>query len=965
MGVGVIMVAAITLSTILSFNYSEKLLLEAASDDLVKTMNRQEENVQTIINEVIRDAQLISNGAAVRGIIQGKRQTDGGSSMENWNQHLERAFIGMIQTKNYKQIRFIGLENGGQELVRVDGPNNPGEHPKIVRGADLQQKGHRDYVMTGAKLQQGQTYISSITLNREHGVIQRPWNPTQRFLAPVFISDGNATEPELVGLVVINTDAGRLMHQMNSNSDFDITLVNSSGGILYHKDQSLCWQFEFESGAGLNKTLPHAWKLITSRNSAIDWNDPDGHVHVTSRIALGDDDDAFLGLVVSTSPEQLLTVSNQLKKRITIMGSISVFIALLMGSLLVKRLIKPILLLTVQADQFVSGERTAIDVSHGQDEVGHLGRSFENLINSLEEQVQHRTKELVATQDELEREAKIIEATNKALALSLYSTSAEELLRAGLDLLMNLDFLAMEDQGAAFLVDEETSELVLTAHRNLAQPLHKQCARVPFGSCLCGRAAESGKILFKRSTDPEHEVTFEGMHRHAHYNVPLMDGPAVLGMLALYVPYDTKDSASNREFLTRFSDILAGAIRRLNTDKELKSARQEAVAANDSKSAFLANMSHEIRTPMTAILGYTDLLAEDNISSAERTENLQTIRQNGAHLLTIINDILDISKIEAGKMEIETLPVSLWDIVSDIQNLLDVRAKDQGILLCSSFLYPLPEIIISDPVRLRQVLLNLVGNSIKFTKDGEVRITSALVDEKIEISVSDTGIGMSPEQVQRLFQPFSQADASTTRKFGGTGLGLTISKRLTEMMGGGISLKSDLGKGSTFKVIIDPGNLDNVAMVHECPLKPSASDSKSTKNKNEAAESARILLAEDTLVNQKLAVRILSKAGHSVETANNGQEALDMALEQWGAGTPYEVILMDMQMPIMDGYEATIKLREAGYTMPVVALTANAMASDREKCLDAGCDDFATKPFQKAKLLNTIEQWRAKALQLV
>ncbi len=985
LGVGSILALAVALSAILSFNYSEKLLLQATSEDMVKSLRWQKENLETVLDEVKRDTELICHGPAVQGLIRAELNLEQDPPTEDWQKHLERTFSVLIESKGYKQVRFIGLLNGGRELVRVDAPSSPGAAPRIIRAPNLQQKGHRGYVQEGFKLKHGQTFISSITLNREQGIIQEPWQPTQRFVAPVYLDSesenhGVSHNPgsELVGLVVINTSAECLMQQLDAGNHFNLTMINKQGGILYHKDQSLCWQFEFNPDAGLPTQDPHAWEIFVEETEMTSINDQDRHVHAAARVQLGDGQDSYLGLIMSATSEQLLAASKQLKKRTAIMGSLSFLVAFLLALQVVKRLIKPIVLLTDQADQLVAGERTAIEVSHGLDEVGHLGRTFEKLIGSLEEKVTDRTEKLVGIQIKLQRDAMIIKAMNDALALSLYSTSSEELLTGALDLLLGLDFLAIEDQGAAFIVEEDPPVLVLTAHRNLSRPLHQMCAKVPFGHCLCGRAAEQQKILFKKSWDSDHHNNYPEMPPHGHYNVPLLDGPGVVGMLALYVPPDAERHDDDVKFLMAFSDILAGAIRRLKTEKdlhnslettetalfELESVRKEAVAANESKSAFLANMSHEIRTPMTAILGYTDLLAEGDISVDEGREYLNTIKQNGSHLLTIINDILDISKIEAGKMEIEILPISLWNTVSDVQDLLAGRAKEKGILLHSDFKYPLPKTINSDPVRLRQVLLNLVGNSIKFTNKGEVRISTSLVNGKIRLAISDTGIGMSPQQAQRLFQPFNQADVSTTRQFGGTGLGLAISKRLTEMMDGEIILESEAGLGSTFTVEIDPGDLTSIAMVNERPLKTAPEDDLSDQPDGGSGGIARILLAEDTLVNQKLAVRLLTKAGHKVDTANNGLEAMEMALGQWHGGTPYDVILMDMQMPIIDGYEATIKLRETGYALPIVALTANAMASDREKCIQAGCDDFATKPFQKKKLLQIISRW-LRQVQLI
>jgi len=374
-------------------------------------------------------------------------------------------------------------------------------------------------------------------------------------------------------------------------------------------------------------------------------------------------------------------------------------------------------------------------------------------------------------------------------------------------------------------------------------------------------------------------------------------------------------------------------------------------------------MSHEIRTPMTAILGYSELLADLEDLPGPATEYLTTIRQNGDHLLTLINDILDLSKIESGKMDVEKIPVSLWEVFDGVILLMKERAASAGIYLEMEYNYPLPSTIISDPVRIRQILVNLVGNAIKFTSDGGVTIrlyhTSVAGKNQIKFDVKDTGIGLSNEQIKRLFVPFSQADASTTRNFGGTGLGLTISRYLTEALNGKISISSVEGEGSTFSVEFDPGDLSEADWLKQHP-KPEAQAKPAPDKPSQHFEGGSILLVEDNPVNQKLATRILNKAGYDVDQAANGQIALDMVNNSNNNGEPYCLILMDMQMPVMDGYQATKRLRADGCMIPIVALTANAMGGDREKCLAAGCTEFDTKPYNRkglvAKIACCIEQ---------
>ncbi len=393
-------------------------------------------------------------------------------------------------------------------------------------------------------------------------------------------------------------------------------------------------------------------------------------------------------------------------------------------------------------------------------------------------------------------------------------------------------------------------------------------------------------------------------------------------------------------------------------------ARRLAEEASRSKSEFLANMSHEIRTPMTAILGFSETLLDPDLSEAERIDAIRTIRRNGEHLLQIINDILDLSKIEAGKLDVERIPCSPVQIAREVIELMRVRAEGKGIDLDLVFEGPLPERVQSDPTRLRQILVNLLGNAIKFTERGGVRLVVRLAGEDprrpmLRFDVIDTGIGMNDDQMARLFRPFTQADTSTTRRFGGTGLGLTISKRLAKMLGGDITISSRLGQGSTFTLTIATGPLDGVKFVQQ----PDATDSEEAREQAsdgarpavaEAKLDCRILLAEDGRDNQRLISYFLRRAGARVEVVENGRLAVEAALRAEQAGEPFDVILMDMQMPELDGYGATAELRSRGYTRPIIALTANAMEGDREKCLQAGCDDFATKPVDRRKLLAAI-----------
>ncbi len=387
----------------------------------------------------------------------------------------------------------------------------------------------------------------------------------------------------------------------------------------------------------------------------------------------------------------------------------------------------------------------------------------------------------------------------------------------------------------------------------------------------------------------------------------------------------------------------------------------QAEQAARTKSAFLANMSHEIRTPLTAILGYAELMSDTDEDHASRQSYLQQISRNGRHLMNLINDILDLSKIEAGQLTLEARPCNIPLMIADIISMMRLRADRQGVELAAEFPAEMPETIRTDEYRLRQVLVNLVGNAIKFTEEGSVRLRCsydkvALDGEPaVRIAVVDTGIGMNPDVVERLGEAFLQADASTTREFGGTGLGLAICRRLIDGMNGKLRIKSEAGKGSTFEVILPTGPLDGVAMLSD-PAAVMAEKPQDTQAVGEtpSLRGVRVLLAEDNPVNQHLVRRLLEKAGAEVHMVTDGQQAI----EQAGVKSCH-VILMDMHMPKVDGYTASRTLRNQGYTRPIIALTANALEDDRHRCIDAGCDDYLAKPVNRTALLQSVADYAA------
>ncbi|TVQ51876.1 MAG: PAS domain S-box protein, partial [Phycisphaerales bacterium] len=406
-----------------------------------------------------------------------------------------------------------------------------------------------------------------------------------------------------------------------------------------------------------------------------------------------------------------------------------------------------------------------------------------------------------------------------------------------------------------------------------------------------------------------------------------------------------------------------------SAERDLHLAKEAAEAANRAKSEFLANMSHEIRTPMASILGFSEMLLEEQTSDDDRIEYVSTIRRNADHLLAVINDILDISKIESGQMTVERVVCSPADLVSEVMSLLNVRAKEKSLELEVEYASPVPSTIHSDPTRLRQILLNLIGNAIKFTDEGAVRIvlsseTSEDDQLVLQFDIIDTGIGLSGEQILKLFRPFTQADTSTRRRFGGTGLGLAISKRLAEILGGTIEVDSTVGHGSRFSVRINCDKDEVGPMVDPSEINETRSEKGSSLSPAPSVQvtpGLRVLLAEDGQDNQRLIGQFLKMLGAIPTIAENGHRAYELAMSAQESGTPYDLIFMDMQMPVLDGYSATRRLRQAGYAGKILALTAHAMHGDREKCLRAGCDDYLTKPITRERLAKAMATWARTA----
>ena len=545
---------------------------------------------------------------------------------------------------------------------------------------------------------------------------------------------------------------------------------------------------------------------------------------------------------------------------------------------------------------------------------------------------------------------------NDLLQMSLSEMYLQEILECSLKNLLSVSWLSTLPQGGIFLADEEAQTLTLTAHIDLSPEIQKLCSKIKFGQCLCGRAAQSQKLQFANCVDTRHEVRFEGMKPHGHYNVPIVKEGRVLGVLVLYLPHDSAFNAEQARFLTAVADVLAMVIDGKHRELQLREAKRKAEDATQAKSTFLASMSHEIRTPMNGVLGMLYCLTETKLQG-EQIKFADTAKQSAHALLALIDDILDYSKIEAGKIELENITFNPLDLIDNVISTLTPKASEKNLVLRAEMDRVFPYLVTGDPNRLRQILFNLLGNAVKFTDQGSVvlQYTAQPSSEGyslLKFDITDTGIGIPTEALSTLFTRFTQVDDSTTRRYGGTGLGLAISQDLAQLMGGEIGVKSTPGQGSTFWFTI---RCEPVALT----------ETRTTSDRTEMSQplppSLRILVAEDHRVNQIVIRTILEKAGHNVTIVTDGLEVVKAA-----SSDMYDLILMDIQMPKLDGQEATRRIRALktrAATIPIIALTADVLPEQRARFMAAGMNKHIAKPINPQSLFETITQVMANATQ--
>jgi signal transduction histidine kinase/CheY-like chemotaxis protein len=489
----------------------------------------------------------------------------------------------------------------------------------------------------------------------------------------------------------------------------------------------------------------------------------------------------------------------------------------------------------------------------------------------------------------------------------------------------------------------------LPAKRGIVLPLDKTFCQVTFNSPESIAISHVAESEFK-----DHPAaSFLGMQSYIGCSINVHGKKFGTVNFSNRTPVKKAFSETDKDLVNLMGSWISVMMERSLDAKELEKSKEAAEKANQAKSAFLANMSHEIRTPLTAILGYSDMLRDEDQTREDMEHEIDSIIRSGAHLQRIINDILDLSKIEAGQLVIENLEIQPARLVHDVESIFGARAREKGLDFKVEYDFPVPRKIISDPTRLKQIIFNLCGNALKFTEQGGITVTMGYLENtrQLKFQVADTGIGMTGEEMGRLFKPFSQADSSTTRKYGGTGLGLCIARQLSQKLGGDVSVTSEKGVGTTFEFTIGIGEVKKPDMATGLEhMQVEAIDENVRIVTNTVI--GHVLVVEDSPDNQDLIAKYLIKAGATVEVVDNGLMAVQKALTE-----PYDLILMDVQMPIMDGLTATRKLRSEGYKNPIVNITANAMKEDRDKCIAAGADDYLTKPVDVSRFYKVLQTY--------
>ncbi len=551
----------------------------------------------------------------------------------------------------------------------------------------------------------------------------------------------------------------------------------------------------------------------------------------------------------------------------------------------------------------------------------------------------------------------------EALELTLSESSVEQILHGHakmLELQLGDDVMA-----AAMLVSGDGQRLKFETAPSLPKEYSQAIDQMKIGpqACSCGTAAHRKMpvVVSNIATDPlwdEHRSLALSFGLHACWSTPIFSSDKnVLGTFAIYCRSPRNPTVREHQLVDLVTRTAAVAIERKKSISDLQKAKAEAEIANESKSRFLANMSHEIRTPLAAILGFSELLKGRTKETDPQAEiHLHRVLQNAKQLSRLLDDLLDLSKIEADLFEMDREEFDLLAALDDVLSSVDLMAREKGLTICQSLIGKIPRVVYSDPMRFRQILINLVGNAVKFTEKGRIEIQMEIKEQgaktQLFVRVKDTGIGLSTERQNKIFARFVQGDTSVSRKYGGSGLGLVLSRRMARLLGGELVLEESVeGKGSTFGLTIEvriPAQSEGPGL--------SADSDKNLLSQNKLLQGLLVLVVDDSVDNQIISKMFIESAGAQVELADNGLDAVQKLSQK-----TYDVVLMDIQMPTMDGYQALKVARAKGYKCPILALTAHALKDEKESCLAAGFSGYISKPISRKALIRRLSIFKKPA----
>lgn len=872
-------------------------------------LNRYFEILHRDFHLISQDLRTISSLPAVSQLLEQsiKKQTNSHSGK------IRNSLSGTLlpfasEHKIYAQIRVI--DRFGKEQLRIDTKD---VKSVVIPANKLQNKSNRYYFKDAIKLNRGEYYVSPLDLNVENNKLEIPYRPTLRVAMPVFNNSS-----QVIGLVVLNYNAQQLFNNLLKIVEVDAIkpfVLNTNGHYLFGGDaeENFAFMFPYSENRQFAARYPQVWDQIKQNSSG--FLDHKAGYFYFKRI----------------SPLNKINADtiSQTKSKISKIKHLS---DLLVITLIPRK-----------------------DITKLHNKVARHLLPLPGLLLLIGAIILWRLAVLhqrrFNAQQELALNLEVQEILADLIELTLKVGSLEEKLSAALKRLCSCSFLPFNVKGIIFVINENNpKELRKIASHGVEAELEHECERIKTGSCRCGKALQIGEMRYEKESLCYKKASTTTLRPLGQYLTPLKDANRPLGVLNLYVDEEHVKRPEIKDFLISVSQVLVNIIIKTEIDEQLQVALHDAQAATRAKGEFLANMSHEIRTPLTAVIGLAEVCQNFSLNQEDQKRLLQNIKRNGSHLLDVINNVLDLSKLEAKQLELSEDSIYLPELIQDIESIVRLKADEKGLEYQSRLLTSVPQEFISDRVRIKQILINLIGNAIKFTDKGSVTLSINYLrsSQLLQFSVKDSGIGMSKEELEHIFTAFKQADASISQRFGGTGLGLTICKEFVECLSGTITVNSELNKGSEFLVSIPVSFIDEVKFISELPEPPSEDEESS----HVPSLGGNVLVVDDGEANLELLEYLIKRCGAEVDTAKNGIEGLEKA-----SANNFSLIIMDMQMPKLDGYAATKTLRRQGYKGKILALSAINQKQAIANCFSAGCDDYLPKPFSQKQFYSTLKRF--------